>query len=341
MVRDRGRQWAAAIGAAALAATAAGCGSAPARHADPLGPAPELATAQATHILAAFDASDSAASTAGDIAVLRTDEEPPALDDSIAAIHRAQASHTKQAPYSHSDPVFAIPGGDPGCFLVAASLRSVGDELAQYDVSQFVTGPSGHWQLDLHVLVGQSAVPELATIGSRPAVLTLAALGAARRQALTAQIFARTTATAHPDLSLVASSVVLDQELGNGWKIYLQELGAGHLTVSRTLTGSQWSKCAAQADGSVITFLTLYATDTVRSLPGGPAAAELSPQDPDLIGVGQHTAVAGASIRVSRTEEFLLSVPASGPVTVLGLIDAPISITVTPLPQADTMDVTA
>jgi hypothetical protein len=328
MDRDRGRYRAVAI-ASALAAALVGCGTAPAGHADPRGPAPELTTAQAARILAAFDASDSAASTAGDIAALRSDEQAPALDDSIAAVNRARASHAKQAPYSHSDPVFAIPRGDLGCFLVAATLRSAGDELAQYDVSQFVTGPSGHWRLDLHVLVAQSALPELAVIGSSPAVPTTGALSAPRRQALAAQIFARTTATAHPDLSLVASSVGLDQELAYGWKIYAQELKAAHLTVSRTLTGSQWSRCAAQADGSVVTFLTLYATDTVRPLPGGPATATLAPQDPDMMGVGQRTAVAGASITVSRTEEFLLSVPPSGPAMVLGLIDAPISIAAT------------
>jgi hypothetical protein len=70
----------------------------------------------------------------------------------------------------------------------------------------------------------------------------------------------------------------------------------------------------------------LGATDTNRPLPGGPKVVELTQQDPDLAAVGRTTPVRGASIMVSRIEEFLLSIPPSGPAVVLGLIDAPVAV---------------
>jgi hypothetical protein len=339
--REQGRRCAATLCAAALLLVAA-CGadppghdpagpasSGPASPADPVSSARELTVGQATQVLAAFDRSDSAASVSGNITALRADEAAPALDDSLAAVYRARASHAKQAPYNHADPVFAIPAGNPGCLLAAATLRSGGGEIPENDVSQFTRGPSGTWKLDLHVLVGPSTGPELASIGAQPATLTATAIGAARRQALVSQLFARTTATPHPDLSLVASSVVLDQQLGMGWTLYRQGLRAGHMALSREMTGSQWSACAARAGSSLVAFVTIDATDTITPLPGGPPTAELTTQDPDLIGLGRHTAVRGASIKISRVEEFLLSVPAaaSAPAAVLGLIDAPVSLT--------------
>lgn len=328
MSREHGRYLVPAMCAAALLAVVA-CGSSAPSDPSTGTLAAELSTAQAAAVLAGFDRADSAASTAGNIAGLRADEAAPTLDDSIAAVHRAQATHAKQAPYGHSAPVFSIPAGNPGCFLAAAGLSSRGDEVAQDDVSQFIRGSLGTWKLNLHVLIGQSAEPELASIGARPGTLSSAAISAARRQSIVRQIFARTTSTPHPDLSLVASSVVLDQQLGAGWKFYQQGLGAGHMTVSRTLTSSQWSTCAARASGAVIAFVTIYATDTIRPLTGGPATAALTAADPDLIGIGRHTAVRGRSIRVNRVEEFLLSVPPArnAPAAVLGLVDAPISVT--------------
>jgi hypothetical protein len=326
---------AAVLSAAALALVAAqvaACGSAPQPDsAGAAGAAPELTVAQAGRVLAAFDTSDSAASVAGNILLLQTDETAPALDDSIAAVHRAQAAHTKQAAYTHTDPLFAIPAGDPGCFLVSATLRSAGSEIPQYDVSQFTRDSAGAWKLDLHVMVEPSAEPELTLTSARPAALSTTAISAARRQALISQIFARTTAQ-HPDFALVAPSPVLDSELGAGWTFYVQELKAGHMTVSRTMTGAQWSSCAAQAGGSVIAFVTIYAKDTIRPLPGGPGFVELPAQDPDMIGLGRAAGVSGATVTVSRVEEFLLSVPvaANAPAQVLGLIDAPVSVTAAP-----------
>jgi len=334
--RQHGRAAALGVAAAVVLVVTGGCGSASsAGHADP--PAvhsqrPALTAAVAAGLLAAFDRSDSAASASGNIAVLGADEAPPALDDSIAAVHRAQASHSPQPTFSHADPVFAIPGGTPSCFLAAATLHLKGDEIPEYDVSQFIQGPLGGWQLNLHVLVPSSAEPQLALIGAQPATSAAAAIPAARRQALVSQVFARTTAVAHPDFSLLASSVVLDQELGAGWTLYLQALRAAHMTVSRTLTGVQWSACAARAGGSVIAFLTIEAADTIRPLPGGSGVAELTAQDPDMIGIGQRTTVRGSSISVSRVEEFLLSVPVSAdaPAQILGLVDAPVSVSTVP-----------
>lgn len=322
----------ASFAAALLLAAAAGCGStdlATKGTAAKQAPKLELSVAQAAAVLAAFDQADSAASTAGDVAALRKTEAAPSLDDSVAAVHRALASHAKQAPFSHTSPVFAIPAGDPGCFLVAASLKSKGDEVASFDLSEFAQAQAG-WALDMHVIVGQSAEPELASIGARPATLTDAAISVQRRQAIASQIFARTTGTPHPDTAVVASSVVLDQQLGAGWKFYLQSMNAAHMTVRRTMTSSAWSECAAQAGSSTIAFLTIYATDTVTPLAGGPADAVLSPKDPDLIGVGHAGAVTGKSIMVQRVEEFALSVPAAAgaPAVVLGLVDAPISVAV-------------
>jgi hypothetical protein len=329
--RKRSRCHAAVLGAAAVVLVAA-CGGPPGNSAgssDPPRQAPELTRAQAARILAAFDRSDSAASVAENIGALRDDETAWALDDSIAAVRRAQSSHARQAPYSHADPVFAIPPGDPGCFLVAATLRSQGSEVPQYDVSQFTRDPAGTWKLNMHALVGQPAEPELALAGESPATSSAAAISAARRAALVSQIFARTTGTRRPDLSLVSSSAVLDQQLGMGWTMYQQGLRVARMTVSRTLTASQWSACAARAGGSVIAFVTLGVTDTIRPLPGGPKVVELTPQDPDLAALGRAAPVRGASIMVSRVEEFLLSVPPSGPAAVLGLIDAPVAIKAT------------
>lgn len=306
----------------------AACGAAPPHRADPHAQARELTVRQAGRVLAAFDQADSAASTSANVAALRTQEVPPALDDSLAAIHRARANHAAQPPYWHSAPVFAIPARGTDCFLVAATLHVRSDPAVQYDVSEFVrTGAA--WRLKLHVLVGQSAQPELGAIGARSAVLTSAVVSAARRGAITSQIFARTTATRHPDHALVAASVVLDQELAVGWIYYRKQLAAEGMTVTRAMTGSAWSACAGRVRGAVIGFLTIYATDTVTPLPGR-GQARLLPSDPDLIGVGRTTPVHGAAIDVHRVEEFLLAIPdsATSPVVVLGLVDAPISVRV-------------
>ncbi|WP_210874122.1 hypothetical protein, partial [Micromonospora sp. D75] len=85
----------AAAAAALLMLT--GCGGEPV---DAATPAPEGSAGfgrdRAALVLTAFDQADSAASVAGDIETLRTQEVPPSLDLSVAAVRRAAYNQQAQ-----------------------------------------------------------------------------------------------------------------------------------------------------------------------------------------------------------------------------------------------------
>ncbi|WP_432842714.1 hypothetical protein [Dactylosporangium sp. CA-092794] len=317
----------------ALSLALAGCGHKTADGAGAANPAPSGAdgftAAAAAGVLAEFDKADSAASSAGDLTTLGTLETSPALDVSTAAVRKAQVNGRTQPPFRHLEPAFALPAAgaaDPSCFLVAATLQLSGGEIGQHDVSQFVRAGDG-WKLSHNILASRDAVPMVGELAGKPAVVPTAAIEETRRRSITAEIFARTTATVTPNQSLVAPSTVLDRQLAAGWSIYQQQMGTAGMKVTRALTGSEWSACGAATGTATITFLTLYATDTVTGTAGNrvtlPSAA------PDLAGTGHRDPVQGTSVKVDRVEVFLLSVPggAGGAVTVLGLGDAPTKVT--------------
>ncbi len=285
-------------------------------------------TDAAAGVLAQFDAADSAASQAGDLDGLRAQEVAPALDGSIAAVHRARHHQRRQPGFRHVRPTFAIPTGDARCFLAGASLEITGDQLTSSDVSQFVRLPDGRWRLSHNVQVTRDNVGRLDGLGGAPAVPTTTAVGERSRQALTSEVFARSIGAPSVGPSLVATSQVLDRQLAAGWRIYGQQLATGKLTVARALDGAEWSECAARVGPATVAFLVLRATDTVTAAPGGPSQVVLRPDTPDLIATGNRDEVRGRSVTVSRVEVFLLLIPdAEGsPATVLGLSDTPTAV---------------
>jgi hypothetical protein len=315
-------------GIVAVAAVTA-CGGSPR---DP-GPATPVAdttftTQHAATVLAQFDRADSAASSAGDIQALQATETAPVLDTSIAAIHRSQAQHQQQRPFQHLQPVFAIA---PSCFLATANLKSTGNELTRTDVSEFVHGTDGTWKLSLNVQVGQDAVTTVRAIGGQSARGSDQAIPAARRTALQNEVFSRTTGSAAANDSVLAPSVLLDQQFAAGWHVYQQQLAGAGMTVHRALVSADWSRCAATVPGGTMAFLTLNMTDTITALPGGPADVTLGAQSPDLISVGRHTAISGRTVVTSRIENFLLLVPDGTGIgaSLLGLDDAPLAVSAT------------
>jgi hypothetical protein len=309
-----------AVALAAVAAALAACGGGPAAAPAPGGFDP----AAAGSVLATFDRLDSAASTAADPRALAGQETTPALDFSLASARTARANGRRQPAFTHVRPAFAIPAGpDPLCFLATGTLQLSGQELGSPDVSQFVRTAAG-WKLSHNVQVSAGG-----TVAFGPAVPTAAALPVDRRQALGAELFARTIATPNATPTLVAPSPVLDQRLAAGWTFYQQQLSARRETASRRLVRTEWSDCAARTTAGTLAFVTLYAVDTLAPGRGGPAAVVLPAGSPDLLSTGHKAALRGATITVERTEIFLLSVPDStaAQATVLGLNDAATTVT--------------
>ncbi|MEV0135938.1 hypothetical protein AB0H83_46790 [Dactylosporangium sp. NPDC050688] len=198
---------AAGVVVVALAVLAAGCASADQVGGKPAGAAvagfPEEAAAA---VLAAFDQADSAASSAADPVGLKAQEVPPSLDASLAAANRAK--HAKRTPpsFRHTQPGFAIPEGDPACFLVVASLQVSGAELALADVTQFLRQDGGGWKASHNVSVNQASAAQARTLARQPVLATGAALDEPRRDGLAAEVFRRTTGAGAADLSVLAGS---------------------------------------------------------------------------------------------------------------------------------------
>ncbi|WP_156313157.1 hypothetical protein [Micromonospora sp. HK10] len=312
-----------AAATAAVLLALAGCGGQPV---DAAAPAPGATAAfgpdRAALVLTAFDQADSAASVSGDVEALRTQEVPPSLQLSIAAARRAAHNQRPQPAFQHVNPVFALPPGEPGCFLATATLRIAGSELAPTDVSQFVLGPDGQWKLSHNVQVAQPALVTARSIAGRPATSGGAALDETSRRALAAEVFARSIGSTTGNRSLVASSPLLDNQFAGGWEVYGQQLAGVGATVKRTMDRAEWSDCAVTVPAGTLAFLTIHATDTLSPAPGGPATVQLVPQSPDLVAAGQRTALRGRTIRVTRVETFLLLVPAQTTgAAVLGLND--------------------
>ncbi|SCG66009.1 hypothetical protein GA0074704_4162 [Micromonospora siamensis] len=317
------------VATAATLLALAGCGGQPV---DAATPAPDTSAAfgveRAALVLTAFDQADSAASVAGDIEALRTQEAPPSLNLSIAAVRRATHNQRPQPAFQHVNPVFAVPPGDPTCFLATATLRLTGAELAPTDVSQFALGPDGQWKLSHNVQVSQPALVAVRSIGGRPATPGGTALDETSRRALAAEVFARSIGSTTSNRSLVASSPLLDNQFAGGWEIYGQQLAGFGAAVKRTMDRAEWSDCAVTVPAGTLTFLTVHATDTLSPAPGGPATVSMTPQSPDLIATGQRTALSGKAIRVTRVQTFLLLVPTqTAGTTVLGLNDAALTAT--------------
>jgi hypothetical protein len=305
----------------------AGCG----KKAEPGSPAPQKAgfdAAAATVVLTAFDQADSAATSAGNVEALASQETGAALEASVASAHRTKAQGRTQPQFQHTKPVFAIPAAEqPDCFLTVATLALPGEELQRTDLSQFSRQPAGGWKLSLHVLVAPEAEAAVRTIGGQPASTADAAIPAPRREAIAAEVFGRSVATKGADNSTVASSAILDNQLAAGWGIYQQQMNGAKIDVSRHLDGTEWSACAVKTAAGTVAFLTLRVTDNIAPQPGGPAKATLVPQSPDLMATGHTTPVQGASIAVARVEMFALLVPDAGAASVLGATDAAIAVT--------------
>lgn len=314
--------------AVAVLLALAGCGGQPVDAAAPAPAAPAAFGAdRAALVLTAFDQADSAASVSGDVEALRTQEVPPSLHLSIAAVRRAAHNQRPQPAFQHINPVFALPPGGPGCFLATATLRITGSELAPTDVSQFVLGPDGQWKLSHNVQVTQPALVAARSIGGRPATSGGAALDETSRRALAAEVFARSIGSTTSNRSLVVSSPLLDNQFAGGWEVYGQQLAGVGATVKRTMDRAEWSDCAVAVPAGTLTFLTIHATDTLSPAPGGPATVQMVPQSPDLIATGQRTALRATTIRVTRVETFLLLVPAQTTgTTVLGLNDTALTV---------------
>ncbi|WP_157562790.1 hypothetical protein [Micromonospora chokoriensis] len=306
-----------------------GCGGEPVDAATPApqGPA-TFGRDRAALVLTAFDQADSAASVAGDVEALRAQEVSPSLDLSIAAVRRAAYNQRVQPSFQHINPVFAVPPGEPACFLATATLRLTGSELAPTDVSQFVLGADGQWKLSHNVQVIQPSLVVARSIDGRPATAGGTALDETSRRALAAEVFARSIGSTTGNRSLVVSSPLLDGQFAGGWEVYGQQLASVGGAVQRTMDRAEWSDCAVAVPTGTLTFLTIHATDTLRPAPGGPATVRLEPQSPDLIATGHPKAISGKSIRVTRVETFVLLVPAQTVGTsVLGLNDTALTVT--------------
>ncbi|WP_433794311.1 hypothetical protein [Actinoplanes sp. CA-252034] len=275
-------------------------------------------------VLAEFDTADSAASKAGDGEKLAVWETGPALQNSLAGVKRARLSKRVLPGFKHQDAVFAV---SESCFVTAARMAVDGEDRPRADAGHFVRSADGRWQLSHHVMVSDELVAATGAFRRATAHPTDELLDAARRTALTGEVFNRSIA-GPADTTVLARSAVLDDQLAAGWSIYTQQMEAASMRVDRRLTASEWAPCAAKADDGVVGFLTLNVVDTIVSTRDG-ADAVLAPPAPDLLATGRTTAVKAHTITVSRVEVFLVKAPQDGPATVLGLTDAATEITAT------------
>jgi hypothetical protein len=317
----------AGVMAVAVAVLAAGCAEANPAGGSPAEAAPAgFPAAAAEAVLAAFDQADAAASSAADPAGLKAQEMPPSLDVSLAAANRAKAAKRTPPGFRHVQPGFAIPAGEPSCFLVVAGLQVTGAEQALADVTQFVRQDGGGWKASHNVSLNQAVVAQARGMAGQPAVTSVEALPEQRRQELSAEVFHRTVGEGTADLKVLGSSNLLDRQFAAGWAVYQQQLAGVGMTAKRELRGAEWSQCAARTDAGVFTFLTLRAADTVAGSAGKPAT--LAPPSPDLLGLGKAEPVSAASITIARVQVFLLFVPSAAgqPAALLGLGDAPTAI---------------
>ncbi len=318
---------AAVLGAAVVGALLAGCGSEPTANAGRAGAgaAPQgsgFDAAAAAAVFTKFDEVNSAAAVAGDVDALAQQELRPSLDISVAAARSAKAKNRVQPGFQHVDPVFAIPQGEPSCFVAEATLRVSGGELTRQDVSHFTRGADGTWRISHNVLLSKDVPAGSLKLGQQPAKPSDQAVPAERRTALADEVFARTIGTAAAGQSQILPNRQLDQQLAAGWAVYQQQLGQQGVQVTRTLRGAQWSPCAAVTAQGAVLFVALDVMDTLSPAPGGPATVTLPAGSHDLLSVGRTDAATGTRIDVPRTETFLMLVPDAGPATVLGLNDA-------------------
>ncbi|BEL08925.1 hypothetical protein Q0Z83_071160 [Actinoplanes sichuanensis] len=276
-------------------------------------------------VLAEFDAADSAASKSGDGERLAVWETGPALQNSLAGVKRARLSKRVLPGFKHREPVFAV---SESCFVVSAEMAVDGEDRPRADAAHFARTADGRWQLSHHVMISDERVAATGAFQRATAHPTDEVLAAARRTALTGEVFNRSIA-GPADTTLLARSAVLDDQLAAGWSIYTSQMEAASMTVDRRLTASEWAPCAAKADDGIVGFLTLNVVDTIVSTTDG-ADAVLAPPAPDLLATGRTTAVKAHTITVSRVETFLLKMPPDGgPAAVLGLTDAATEIVAT------------
>ncbi|GIF44942.1 hypothetical protein [Actinoplanes xinjiangensis] len=312
---------------AVLFLAVAGCadpGAEPAA-AGPEAAGPSAAGFDPAAVLAEFDAADSAASKSGDGEKLAVWETGPALQNSLAGVKRARLSKRVLPGFRHQDPVFAV---SADCFVTSAKMAVDGEDRPRADAGHFVRDDAGRWQLSHHVMISDELVAATGAFRQATAHPTDELLDAARRTALTGEVFQRSIA-GPADTTVLAPSAVLDDQLAAGWSIYTSQMEAASMKVDRRLTASEWAPCAAKTGDGVIGFLTLNVVDTIVSTKDGDDAV-LAPPAPDLLATGRTTAVKAHTITVSRVEVFLLEVPLDGaPAAVLGLTDAATEITAT------------
>lgn len=276
-------------------------------------------------VLAEFDAADSAASKSGDGEKLAVWETGPALQNSLAGVKRARLSKRVLPGFKHQDPVFAVADS---CFVTSAKMAVDGEDRPRADAAHFVRNSEGKWQLSHHVMVSDELVAATGVFPRATAHPTDEVLDAARRTAITGEVFNRSIA-GPADTAVLARSAVLDDQLAAGWSIYTSQMETASMKVDRRLTASEWAPCAAKTDDGIVGFLTLNVVDTIVSTKDG-ADAVLAPPAPDLLATGRTTAVTAHRIAVSRVEVFLLKLPQDGgPAAVLGLTDAATEINAT------------
>jgi hypothetical protein len=194
-----------------------------------------------------------------------------------------------------------------------------------------VAAPDGSWRLSHNVQVGQDSTAQVHAVGLKPASQRPGPVPAQRLDQVAGEIFNRSTGSGAHVRTLVAESPVLDKQLALGWQIYQQQMNDFGMKVARTRTSAAWSECTARSGNSYLAFLTMQLVDTITPVSGAHAKVTLSPRSPDLAGLGHAGAVTGSQISIARVEVFLVSLPAAdGPAAVLGLTDAPITLSTTP-----------
>lgn len=311
----------------------AGCGSSTPADATSASP-PIVSTAEAADVLTAYDIGNNRVNSATDPAGLATIETNPLRTASEAELKVKKLLKQPIPLITSTDPRFMIPaasGGDGLRWFVSTSTRLRGDVVTKSQTyTVFLQKDKASPWLAAYSLTpsDEMSVPAVAGNGASAATavtdfddLALPPGKLARR------IFTHySKEIAGKDA--FGKSAVLDDQLGNGYKVALQVLRARGSRLVRTLSANKSSALALRTtDGGVLLFSTSTVIDVLEPLQRGRVSLSAGSNEAAL--AGEPAGASAHKFTITRQQNFLTYIPTKAshePVTVLAYTDFPISV---------------
>jgi len=310
----------------------AGCGSTtPAAGAAPASP-PIVSTAEAADVLTAYDIGNNQVNSATDPAGLATIETDPLRSASEAELKVKKLLNQPIPLITSMDPRFLIPsGGDGPRWFVSTSTRLRGGVVTKnqtYTVFRQQDKDSP-WLATYSLTPSDSvSVPTVAgnSASAATAVTDFGDLALPPGE-LAQRIFAHySEELAGKDA--FGKSAVLDDQLGNGYKVALQVLRTRGSVLVRTPSPNDSQPLALRtADGGALVFSTSTVVDVLEPLQRGRVSLTAGSNEAALF--GETDGAVAPKFTITRQQNFLTYIPTKAshePVSVLAYTDFPISV---------------